>query len=155
MRKAQVTDMTLDEAAATHAKELTADQPGSPVFYQQIGGAQAVRKVVDDLYLHALKDEQLSPYFDGVDLPTLKRHMVLLLTKVLGGPDNYAGRGLAEAHQGLDITREHYERVGHVLLGVLWENRVGVDVLMHVSGVLTAVKEQIVREPGDELVRRA
>ncbi|MFS4091554.1 group I truncated hemoglobin [Streptomyces sp. AF1A] len=147
--------MTLDDAAETHAKEMPGDDPETPAFYQQIGGAQAVKKVVDDLYLHALRDEQLSPYFDGTDLPALKRHMVLMLTKVLGGPDNYAGRELAEAHQRLDITGDHYERVRHVLLGVLWENRVGVDVLMHVAGVLTAVKEQIVRQPSGELVRKA
>ncbi|MGW4567428.1 group I truncated hemoglobin [Streptomyces sp. NPDC004561] len=147
--------MTLDEAAETHAKELPGDHPETSALYQQIGGAQAVKKVVDDLYLHALQDEQLAPYFEGTDLPTLKRHMVLMLTKVLGGPDNYAGRELAEAHQGLGVTGEHYERVGHVLLGVLWENRVGVDVLMHVAGVLAAVKEQIVRQPSDELVRKA
>lgn len=149
-----MTDITLDEAATTHAQEPPAGQPGATAFYQRIGGAQAVKKVVDDLYVHALQDEQLSPYFDDTDLPALKRHMVLMLTKVLGGPDNYAGRGLAEAHQGLDITGEHYERVGHVLLGVLWENRAGVDVLMHVAGVLAAVREQIVRQPCDELVRQ-
>ncbi|MFK4145181.1 group 1 truncated hemoglobin [Streptomyces sp. NPDC004065] len=149
-----MTDTTQPEAATTHPQEPAADRPGT-AYYQRIGGAPTVRTVVDDLYFHALRDEQLSPYFAGTDLSSLKRHMVLMLTKVLGGPDTYTGRGLAEAHQGLDITGEHYERVGHVLLDVLRQNGAGADVITHVSGVLATVREQVVRQPGDEPAREA
>jgi hypothetical protein len=37
--------------------------------------------------------------------PTLRDHQVLLVMKVLGGPDGYNGRPLDEAHAHLDIDR--------------------------------------------------
>lgn len=123
---------------------VTTGQPDLPMFYYHLGGSTAVTAVIDDFYAHVLDDPPLAPYFDGVELPKLKRHMVVLLTKVLGGPDSYAGRDLHEAHKGLGITDEHYTRVGYYLLGVLWEHGAGVDGLMHMAEVLADVKSQIV-----------
>ncbi len=105
------------------------------MFYYRLGGPVAVTAVVDDFYTHVLADPQLAPYFEHVEMPKLKRHMVLLLTKVLGGPDSYKGRDLADAHRGLGITEGHYARVGYILLGVLWEHGAGVDGLIQVAEV--------------------
>ncbi|MER6466100.1 group 1 truncated hemoglobin [Streptomyces sp. NPDC001228] len=136
-------------------QKLRAADPESPSFYARIGGAPTVRRIVDDLYIHVLSDRRLSPYFDGSDLPALKRHMVLLLTGVLGGPKGRSAHDLVAAHRGLDISGEHYDRVGHVLLGVLWENDAGVDAVIHVARVLAAVKELLVPGLGDEPARSA
>ncbi|MER6464557.1 group I truncated hemoglobin [Streptomyces sp. NPDC001288] len=149
------TDTTRGDIATALPQKLRAVEQVSPAFYERVGGAGTVRRIVDDLYAHVLSDRQLSPYFDGSDLPALKRHMVLILTGVLGGPKGLAVRDLAAAHRGLDISGEHYDRVGHVLLGVLWENDAGVDAVLHVARMLAAVKELLVPRLGDEPARSA
>ncbi|HMI33836.1 MAG TPA: group 1 truncated hemoglobin [Propionibacteriaceae bacterium] len=70
---------------------------GAVSDYEIIGGGSAVSAVVNDFYGRVLGDSQLAPYFEEVDLARLKRHQVLLVTKLLGGPDNYTGRPLDEA----------------------------------------------------------
>jgi hemoglobin len=78
---------------------------GAVSDYEIIGGGPAVSAVVNDFYERVLADSQLAPHFEEVDLARLKRHQVLLVTKVLGGPDHYTGRPLDEAHDSLGITR--------------------------------------------------
>jgi hemoglobin len=100
-------------------------QSPTPTLYETVGGADALRLAVDRFYVAVLADPQLAPYFEGKDVSAIKRHQVLLLTTVLGGPSPYEGRDLGEAHAGLGVTGEDYDRtVGH-LVTVLTD--LGVD----------------------------
>ncbi|MFC5815430.1 group 1 truncated hemoglobin [Nonomuraea sp. NPDC050478] len=119
----------------------------STSYYDQIGGAPAVRDVVDLFYVRVLDDADLKPYFAGIDMPRLKRHMVVLLCSVLGGPEPYEGRDLAEAHRGMGITADHYAKVGEILLSVLQGAGVGDEILQHVVLTLNKVESSIVAEP--------
>ncbi|MEV0382036.1 group 1 truncated hemoglobin [Nonomuraea sp. NPDC050643] len=117
-------------------------------YYEKVG-APTVREVVDQFYVVALDDPDLKPYFDGVDLARLKRHMVMLLCSVLGGPEVYEGRDLADAHRGMGITGEHYEKVGGALVAVLREHGADEDVVEHVVTVLGQVRDAIVEQPAE------
>src|SRR5215210_8644523 len=94
--------------------------PGQAVSdYEAVGGASAVSAVVNDFYERVLGDAQLAPYFEDVDLPRLKRHQVLLVTQVLGGPANYDGRTLAEAHASLGVDHDDFTAVAGHLTGAM------------------------------------
>jgi hemoglobin len=116
-------------------------------YYEKVG-ADTVREVVDRFYVVVLDDPDLMPYFDGVDLARLKRHMVMLLCSVLGGPETYEGRELADAHRDMGITGEHYEKVGGMLIGVLREKGADEELVQHVVTVLGQVRGAIV-EPAE------
>ena len=121
---------------------------GQPSHFERIGGAAAIGAAVDQLYQRILADPALAPYFTGVDLPGLKRHMALLLTTVLGGPDEYQGRGLVEAHQGRGITEQDYQRVGAHLTSVLTDLGVDRAAIDAVTGVLLDVSDQVIGARG-------
>jgi hemoglobin len=125
-----VTDTQTNDAPATH--------------YDRIGGAGAVKLAVDQFYDRVLADPDLAGYFANVDMEVQRWHMVLMLTTVLGGPNTYTGRGLAEAHQPLDIPVEHYERVGAHLTATLSQLDVPADILSDVQAVLAQVQDQVV-----------
>ena len=95
---------------------MSAEPGHASTLYDSIGGADALRVAVDRFYLKVLGDPQLAPYFDGKDVSAIKRHQVLLLTTILGGPGAYGGRDLGEAHAALAITGDDYDRtVGHLV----------------------------------------
>lgn len=121
--------------------------PAATSSYDQIGGGPAVRTAVDMLYTRILADPDLAHFFGGVDMPALRRHMALMLTKVLGGPDTYDGRNLTDAHRGLAITDAHYAKVGAHLIAVLEELQVPQDIVAAVTSVLLAVMSQVVVGP--------
>lgn len=115
--------------------------------YERVGGAPTIRLVVDRFYDLVLADAELAGYFTGMDVARIKRHQVLLLSQVLGGPVTYDGRDLAAAHRHLDVSGAHYDRVAQYLTGLLWKLDVDTDIIFRVADTLAAVREQIVAAP--------
>lgn len=124
---------------------MTVTEETTPVsHYERIGGAAAVKAAVELFYDKVLADPDLAGYFTDVNMPEQRRHLALMLTVVLGGPNEYAGRGLAEAHQPLNIPVEHYVKVGEHLTATLVELGVPADVIADVHVVLGQVQDQVV-----------
>jgi hemoglobin len=113
-------------------------------YYEELGGTPTVKEAVDRFYRLVLDDGELAGYFDGVDLPQLKAHQVKLISHVLGGPNEYEGRDLAEAHGHLGVTPAHYEKVGAYLTGVLSEMGAREEIVTAVGTTLASVAPQII-----------
>lgn len=123
---------------------MTVTEKTAPSHYERIGGATSVKAAVELFYDRVLADPQLAGYFTDVDMVEQRRHLALMLTVVLGGPNEYAGRGLAEAHQPLRIPLAHYVMVGGHLVATLTELGVPADVVDDVRAVLGQVQDQVV-----------
>ena len=70
-------------------------------LYQRLGGKPGVDAVVDLFYDRVLKDESLRRFFDGVDMERQRHHQKMFMAMAFGGPEQYAGSGLREAHAHL------------------------------------------------------
>jgi hemoglobin len=116
----------------------------TPTHYDRVGGQPAIHEVVEQFYARVLADDELAPYFTGSDVDAIKRHQVLLLSQVLGGPAEYDGRELGEAHRGLGITSEHYDKVVGYLVAVLTELGADDELLAAAGSVVAGVKPDIV-----------
>ena len=112
--------------------------------YDAIGGGPAVSAVVNDFYERVLADPQLAPYFEGVDMARLKRHQVLLVTQVLGGPNRYDGRPLGEAHEGLGIDHEDFDAVAGHLTAAMKAAGVPDDIVTRAIAVVASTEPDIV-----------
>jgi hemoglobin len=119
-------------------------QPTTASPYQRLGGIDALRPVVDEFYARILADPELAPYFAGLDVARIKRHQVLLLASLLGGPHTYPGRSLAEAHRGHGITSADYDRVVTHLRAVLADAGVPDDIVAAIADAVAAAKADIV-----------
>ena len=113
--------------------------------YDAIGGGPAVSAVVNDFYERVLGDPHLAPYFEGIDIPQVKRHQVHLVTQVRGGPNNYDGRPLAEAHAGLGVDHDDFAAVAGHLTGAMRDAGVPEDILMRAIAVVAATEPDIVK----------
>ncbi|MEN3265201.1 group 1 truncated hemoglobin [Pseudonocardia sp.] len=112
--------------------------------YDLVGGGPAVSAVVDSFYELVLADPDLIGYFDGVDMPRLKRHQVQLVSQVLGGPVTYTGRELADAHVGHNIDEAAFGRVVEHLISAMRSAGVPEAVIDRVVQVLAGTKEDVV-----------
>ncbi|WP_445189166.1 group I truncated hemoglobin [Pseudonocardia sp. Cha107L01] len=85
-------------------------------IYDTIGGPDAVAAAVDEFYGRVLADEELRSYFAQTDLKRLRAHQRGFIAAAIGGPEIYRGRSMREAHAGLNVTPEHFDRVvGHLV----------------------------------------
>lgn len=83
--------------------------------FERLGGSDGIRRLVDELSTRLGDDPVLGPLFVGVEESSLRRHREHYFAAVLGGPENYAGRGMREAHQPLGLTHAHVDRFGVAL----------------------------------------
>ncbi len=79
-------------------------------IYDSLGGEVVLRVVVDDLATRLENDLLLGPVFRDVDLDALQRHRVSYLETVLGGPEQYLGQSMRDAHRSLALTDAHMDR---------------------------------------------
>jgi hemoglobin len=114
-----------------------------PTYYEQVGGGPAVQKLVEVFYERVWSDPQLAGYFLSADRERLKVHQARLIASVLGGPKDYTGRELAEAHQGLHITNADYDRVVEHLVASCGQLGVPEHIITAVGGVVAEVKPAI------------
>ena len=112
--------------------------------YDSLGANAGLRAAVDDFYDRIHADRSLAPYFDGVDMATLKSHQVDMLSAATGGPQKYTGRDMARAHAGLDITDEAFDRVVGHLQDTLISLGVQEQTITSVLGALSPLRSDIV-----------
>jgi hemoglobin len=113
-------------------------------LYDRLGQEVGIRTAVDDFYVRVVSDPQLAPFFEGIDLPRLRRHQTALLVQVTGGPVEYSGRDLAAGHAGLGITPADFDRVVEHLVATLTELGVSAEDIGEVGAALGAHRDDIV-----------
>ncbi|GAD52939.1 cyanoglobin [Halarchaeum acidiphilum MH1-52-1] len=106
--------------------------------YDAIGGREAVEAVVSDFYDRVFDDDDLEHYFADTDPEALFAHQVRFISAVAGGPVEYDGRDMREAHDHLGIAPADFDTVADYLEAALREN--GVDE-PHVETILGAVAD--------------
>ena len=85
--------------------------------FERIGGEVAVNAAVDIFYRKVLSDDRISHFFDTVDMEAQHAKQKAFLTMAFGGPNNYTGQDLREAHKHMDLTEEHFTAVAEALVG--------------------------------------
>ena len=109
-----------------------------------VGGTPGIREAIERFYIRLLNDPQVAHYFHNVDMPRLKRHQVLLMSQMLGGPAQYTGRALDEAHRGLSVSADDYRCVVDHMVDVLRELCIVEETVTCVRQALEAVAQHIV-----------
>jgi hemoglobin len=116
-------------------------------LYESIGGAETVASVVDEFYQRVMEDRELARYFEGVDMAALMSHQRAFLTAAFHGPDTYTGRPLREAHAGLGITHDQFDRLTQALLETL--RGIGAEDahIRLLDSTLANLRSQVVEKP--------
>ncbi|RBI63870.1 group 1 truncated hemoglobin [halophilic archaeon] len=112
-------------------------------IYQDIGGRDAVEAVVTDFYDQVLADDQLAPYFDGMDMDELRAHQVQFISAVAGGPVDYTGDDMRDAHAHLDIDEDDFDTVGRYLESALRMNGVDEDDVEAIMSEVRLLKDPV------------
>lgn len=90
-------------------------------LYDKLGGKDQITTVVDDFYDRVLSDDSLTGFFEGMDMTAQKAHMIQFLSSVAGGPVEYSGDDMREAHEHLDLEQKHFDAVAEHLEAALRE----------------------------------
>ncbi|MGM0555227.1 MAG: group I truncated hemoglobin [Myxococcota bacterium] len=115
----------------------------SDTLYERLGGRAAVDAAVDIFYRNVLSDDRIAHFFDTVDMDEQIAKQKAFLTVAFGGPNDYDGKDLAEAHAHMDLTDEHFDAVAEALVGALEELDVPQEQIDEVVAVAESTRPAV------------
>ena len=113
-------------------------------LFEKLGGKTAIEAVVKDFYKRVLADAQLRGYFDDTDMDRQTQQQIKFISMALGGPNEYNGRSMKQAHENLGITEHHFNLVAGHLVGALKGAGVAQADVDEVIAVVGPLKGDIV-----------
>jgi hemoglobin len=89
-------------------------------LYEQAGGEDGIRAVLDDLYTRLFADPMVGFLFAGRDKDHIVREQTAFTRRMLGDASAvYTGKSIPDAHASLPILAGHFDRRHRVLAEVL------------------------------------
>lgn len=116
-------------------------------LYERIGGEKALRAVIDDFYGRLQLDSEMKERFVGVDMTALKNQVFDFVGHAIGGPQRYHGKDMREAHAGMKISGEEWDRTVRYLKMSLNKCHVKAREKKELLDVVGSLRSQIVYEP--------
>jgi hemoglobin len=119
-------------------------------LYERIGGVNAIAMVVNRFSDEVVKNPKLNvnpalkEWNQSGQLPGLKFMRTLWLCQVAGGPFQYTGKDLHDAHKHLHITSEEFDEVGAEIASALDYFHVPEREKQEVLAAIVANKPEVV-----------
>ena len=116
----------------------------SETLFAKYGGIDTIRRIVGDFYSDVLDSDNLRPYFTDVNMERLMQHQTNLLCHLLGGPVEYEGRDMVQAHKHLKVTEADFGEVATILKENLEDAGVEAADINTIIGVVAGYADQII-----------
>lgn len=112
-------------------------------LYDKYGGFDTFSMVVGNFYQKILDSEELSPYFETVNMEKLMSHQTQFIATALGGPNKYASVDLKAVHAPYKITVPHFTEVVELLEESLDEASVEQEDIASIIALVSELMDQI------------
>jgi len=119
----------------------------STSLYEQLGGEAAVNAAVDIFYRKVLSDYRINRFFDNSDMEKQAAKQKAFLTMAFGGPNNYTGTDMRQAHDHLvkkmGLDDSHFDAVMEHLTATLQELNVPENLINQVATIAESTRTDI------------
>ena len=117
-------------------------------LYDRLGGASGIAKLVDDIVEAHMNNPVVKarflPYRDKPEIMVkIKRNTRDFLGAGSGGPEQYAGRSMPDAHRGMNISEQEYMAVVDDILATLAKHRIDDETRKDVLAIAYSLKGEI------------
>ena len=115
-------------------------------LYERLGGAAAINAVVEGMYAKIFSDEELSGFFKKTDKSHQKEMQAKFLTFALGGPSNYNGKNMKDAHKGRGIHNKEFDLVCTHVVSTMKELGVSEELINETASHLLPLRSDCTDE---------
>lgn len=117
-------------------------------LYERLGRTEGINALVDDIVDAHMRNPVISarflPYRDTPErLIEVKRHLCHFLSAGSGGPEQYTGRSMSEAHRGMNISEAEYMAAIDDILATLAQHDIEEQTRREVLGIAYSLKDEI------------
>lgn len=115
-------------------------------LFEKYGGVNTVSALVDIFYGYILSDERVKNLFQQTNMERQKKHMTAFLSQALGGPNSYEGLDMRKAHAKLNLTEDHFNAVGEILVKTLKQGGVSEEDISAIMSVVVSLKDDVLNK---------
>ena len=115
-------------------------------LYEQLGGEAAVNAAVDIFYRKVLSDYRINRFFDKSDMEKQAAKQKAFLTMAFGGPNNYSGKDMRQAHERLvkmGLDDSHFDAVMEHLGATLQELNVPAELIAQAAAIAESTRNDV------------
>lgn len=115
-------------------------------LYERLGGEAAVNAAVDIFYRKVLADSSISDFFDTTDMDEQRNKQKAFLSMAFGGPKEYSGKDMREAHAPLvekGLNDSHFDAVAGHLDATLRELGVADDLIGEAMAIAAGTRDDV------------
>ena len=137
----------MTQSAENEKKSLTAwwEQTHASL-YAKLGGEAAVNAAVEIFYRKVLSDDRISDFFEGIDMDKQLAKQKAFLTFAFGGPNNYTGTDMRNAHARLvknGLNDSHFNAVMEHLGATLKELNVPPNLIGEAAAIAESSRNDV------------
>ena len=120
-------------------------------LFERLGGTEGISRIVDDVIDTHMENPAIMvrflPYKNQPErLAVIKKHTVQFFSAGSGGPAEYHGKEMPDAHTGMNISRSEYMHVVDDIMIVLDKRNIDEETKKDVLAILWSLKEMIVEK---------
>lgn len=112
-------------------------------IYEMIGGEAAIDLAVDKFYDKVVEDPVVKDFFKNTNMKFQRKHQKNFLCFATGGPNNYMGKNMREAHKHMNLTDKHFNQIKLHLADTLKELEVSESLIDKVSNLVESLRQDI------------
>jgi hemoglobin len=113
-------------------------------LYDRLGGQGAITAVVDAFLTNVLADAAIKDRFANADAAHLRQMLIDQICNASGGPCEYKGKNMIEAHTGMGVTEDEFNALVGDLVKALDGAGVGETEKNELLTALGGMKGEIV-----------
>lgn len=112
-------------------------------LYQRLGGYEGIRKIAEDVWAQHISNPAVKARYANSDGEEITRLVTEFVCWGTGGPENYTGKTMYEAHKTMNINEREFLAVVDDVMFALKENNVGAQETNELLGMLFSLKDEV------------
>lgn len=123
---------------------MAAQASSDKSLYEQLGGKESIRMVMDDFVVRLKADPRIGDQFAATNAERLASQLTDQVCEATGGPCKYVGLDMKAAHAGMTITKAHFNALVEVLQTSMNQYKVPFDVQLEVLSMLAPMHRDVI-----------
>lgn len=120
--------------------------PKDDSLYQALGGKPGIGRIVEGMLLNVARDERIVAHFRNVNIELLRGQLIDKFCVEAGGPCQYTGDDMVEAHKGQQISRSEFNALVEDLIKAMEAQGVPVPTQNRLLARLAAQRGEIIEK---------
>ncbi len=143
LKLAHILGATIITLCATFSASAQQSEKDDSI-YQALGKMEGITKIVNDFIPLIQADARIKVFFEKIKKEDFSALLVAQFCELAGGPCQYKGKDMYEAHEGMSISNAHFNALAEDLQIAMENNNIPASVSNRLVAKLAPMQRPIV-----------